>query len=411
MLRFRKSILEFPALSEPRIMEEFPAPNEGQVTLANWRLPPFNRWSFHHVREIVPSATIHRSERLVDRIPLRTAAIERLGFQGPDGKEWLISEMLSSTWTDGFLVMQGGQALMEWYDSGLRPEIPHIVMSVSKSISAVLAGVVIGDGRLDPDAPVTQYIPEVADSAYGGDCTVRHVLDMTVSVNFIEDYLDSQGDFARYRVATGWNPVPDGMKAGDLRSFLTTMRRGPGPHGKIFHYVSPNSDLLGWILERASGKSYANLLSDAIWRKLGTEFDAYITVDRTGAPRSAGGICATLRDLGRFGEMVRNRGKVDDTQVVPDWWIDDIRTKGDPAAWAAGDLAKFIPGGRYRGKWYNLGSDRGAFCAIGIHGQWIYIDPISEVVIVKLSSQPMPLDDKLDHLLLIAFDAIARKLG
>jgi CubicO group peptidase (beta-lactamase class C family) len=411
MLKFRNSILEFPALGEPRIMEEFPAPNEGQVTLSNWRLPPFNRWSFHHVREIVPTAAIYRSERLVDRIPLRPAAIERLGFKGPDGKDWTIHEMLAGTWTDGFLVMQGGQALMEWYDSGLRPEIPHIVFSVSKSISAVLAGVVIGDGRLDPDAPVTKYIPEVADSAYGGDCTVRHVLDMTVSVNFIEDYLDAQGDFARYRVATAWNPVPDGMRPGDLRSFLTTIRRGPGPHGKIFHYVSPNSDLLGWILERASGKAYANLLSDAIWRKLGTEFDAYITVDRNGAPRSAGGICTTLRDLARFGELVRNRGKVGDTQVVPDWWIDDIRTKGDPAAWAAGDLAKLIPGGRYRGKWYNLGNDRDAFCAIGIHGQWIYVDPTSEVVIAKLSSQPLPLDDKLDHLLLTAFDAIARKLG
>jgi hypothetical protein len=392
-------------------MDQFPAPNEGQVTLANWRLPPFNRWSFHHVREILPTAAIHRSERLVDRIPLRPASLERLAFAGPDGKEWTVEEMLSGTWTDGFLVLQGGQALMEWYGSGLRPEIPHVVFSVSKSISAVLAGVVIGDGRLDPDALVSKYIPEVGDSAYGGDCTVRHVLDMTVSVNFIEDYLDAQGDFARYRVATGWNPVPDGMKPGDLRSFLVTMRRGPGPHGKIFHYVSPNSDLLGWILERASGKSYANLLSDAIWRQLGTEFDGYVTVDRNGAPRTAGGICTTLRDLGRFGEMVRNRGKVDDAQVVPEWWIDDIRTKGDPNAWAAGDLAKLIPGGRYRGKWYNLGNERGAHCAIGIHGQWIYIDPTSEVVIIKLSSQPLPLDDKVDRLLLTAFDAIARKLG
>ena len=112
MLKFRNSILEFPALGEPRIMEEFPAPNEGQVTLSNWRLPPFNRWSFHHVREIVPTAAIYRSERLVDRIPLRPAAIERLGFKGPDGKDWTIHEMLAGTWTDGFLVMQGGQALM-----------------------------------------------------------------------------------------------------------------------------------------------------------------------------------------------------------------------------------------------------------------------------------------------------------
>jgi len=398
-------------LDEPHLMEAFPAPNEGQVTLANWRLPPFNRWAFHHVRELVPSAAIYRSERLVDRIPLTSSLIERFAFEGPDGREWTVGALLPATWTDGFMVLQRGRALMEWYDGSLRPEEPHIVFSVSKSISAILAGIVIGDGRLDPDALVTRYIPEVEGSAYGGDCTVRHVLDMAVSINFIEDYLDSQGDFARYRVATGWNPVPEGMKPDDLRHFLTTLRRGPGPHGQIFHYVSPNSDLLGWILERATGHPFAALLSDAIWKKLGTEFDAYVTVDRMGAPRTAGGICTSLRDLARFGDMVRNRGRTDGQQIVPEWWIDDIRTKGDPAAWKAGDLAKLIPGGRYRGKWYSIGNARGAFCAIGIHGQWIYIDPASEVTIVKLSSQPLPLDDAMDRLLLTAFDAIARKLG
>jgi len=397
-------------LAEPRIMEEFPAPNEGQVTLANWRLPPFNRWSFHHVREVLPTAAIYRSERSVERIPLLKSGIANLAFQGPDDKEWTVEAMLPATWTDGFIVMQRGRAMMEWYDVGFRPEMPHIVFSVSKSMSAILAGIVIGDGRLDPDAPVTKYIPEVEGSAYG-DCSVRHVLDMTVSVNFIEDYLDANGDFARYRVATGWNVVPEGGKPEDLRRFLTTMRRGPGPHGNIFHYVSPNSDLLGWILERATGRSFADLFSDAIWRRLGTEFDAYVTVDRMGAPRTAGGICTSLRDLARFGEMVKNRGRAHGAELVPAWWIDDIRTKGDPAAWAAGDMAKLIPGGRYRGKWYSIGNERGAFCAIGIHGQWIYIDPASEVVIVKLSSQPLPLDDAVDHLLLRAFDAIAASLG
>jgi CubicO group peptidase (beta-lactamase class C family) len=215
----------------------------------------------------------------------------------------------------------------------------------------------------------------------------------------------------RYRVATGWNPIPQGSKAEDLRAFLTTLRRGPGPHGQVFHYVSPNTDLLGWILERATGRPYAALLSDAIWKRINSEFSAYITVDRVGAPRTAGGICATLRDLGRFGDMVRNRGRVGDDQVVPEWWIDDIRTKGDPVAWASGSMAKMMPRGRYRGKWYSTGNERGAFCAIGIHGQWIYIDPTSEVTIVKLSSQPLPLDDTMDALLLTAFDAIASSLG
>ena len=171
-------------MTEPRLMASFPPPNEGQVTLANWRLPPFNRWSFHHVREVVPTAAIYRSERGIGRPALSASAIDKLAFQGPDGREWTIGALLPANWTAGFLVTQRGRPLMEWYDAGLRPDIPHIVFSVSKSITAIVSGAVVEAGALDPELPVTHYIPEVANSAYG-DCTVRHVLDMTVNTNFI----------------------------------------------------------------------------------------------------------------------------------------------------------------------------------------------------------------------------------
>jgi CubicO group peptidase (beta-lactamase class C family) len=380
------------------------------VTLANWRLPPWNCYAFHHIAELLPVSRIAHDPARVSAWSQAPRALSDLPFTASDGTAWTVGRMLPHTATDGFLVLHRGRLAFEWYGNGLTATDPHIVFSVSKSITGILAGILVERGQLDPDAPVTRYIPEAAGSVYG-DCTVRHVLDMSVGISFVENYLDTTGDFARYRAATGWNPVANPALASDLRSFLVTLRRDENPHGAKFHYVSPNSDLLGWILERAGGAPYARLLSDLIWRKLGAEADAHVTVDKLGAARAAGGICVVLRDLARFGEMVRNFGRAGDEQIVPRWWIEDILNNGDQRAWLAQPTAaKFLPNGRYRSQWYVIGNASGAHCAVGIHGQWIYIDPAAEMVIAKLSSQPLPLDEGIDYLLLAAFDAIAQSL-
>ena len=386
-------------------MQGFPSLTDRQVTLANWLRPPFNRWSFQHVREILPTACIDRPRAPVTPLWRSDRPVEPVAFQSPHGSEWTVGRLLAETFTNGFMVLQRGRVVAERYDNGLALERRHIVFSVSKSITAALAGVLVGRGLLDPDALVTRYIPEVARSAYG-DCTVRHVLDMTVSIDFVEDYLATSGDFARYRQATGWFPALDPAHPADLRSFLATLKRGSAPHGQRFHYVSPNSDLLGWILERASGLRFARLLSELLWQPMGAEFDADLAVDRLGAARAAGGICASLRDLARFGEMMRRDGMADGRQVIPSRWIDDIRNQGDAAAWQKGEGMRLLPQGRYRSKWYMTGNDHDAFCAIGIHGQWIYIDPAAEVVIVKLSSQPLAVDEATDQLVLAGFHGL-----
>lgn len=396
-------------MSEQKLMSAFPSAAEQQVTLGNWRLPPFNNWSFHHVREVLPTANIYHGSGPVMSLPASGAKLPNLSFKAQDGRDWTVDDMLKASDTDGFLVLKSGKVVTERYFNGLTPEAPHIIFSVSKSVTGSLAGILVKQGKLDPDAPVTRYIPEIANSAYG-DATVRHVLDMTVSIDFVEDYLNKDGPFARYRDATGWNPILDPARLNDLRNFLASLPRDRHPHGEKFYYVSPNSDLLGWIVERASGRPYAALLSELVWQKMGAEFDAYITVDRLGAPRSAGGICCTLRDLARFGEVMRHDGKFGGTEVLPADWVNDIRNAGDYAAWQRGTMAKFLPKGRYRSKWYQVDPATGSFCGIGIHGQWVYIDPTAEVVIAKLSSQKLPVDDAIDGLMLSSFAAIASSL-
>ncbi|MGH6894663.1 MAG: serine hydrolase domain-containing protein [Dongiaceae bacterium] len=380
------------------------------VTLANWRQAPWNCWAFHHVPELIPVTRIAHDPARISNLPQASRALDDLEFVEPGGESWTLQRLLPASATDGFLVLQGGKIAYEWYGNGLTAGDPHIVFSVSKSITGILAGILAERGRLDPEALVVRYVPEAAGSVYG-DCTVRDVLDMTVGIAFVENYLDTTGDFARYRAATGWNPVGHPAISSDLRSFLLTLRRDASPHGAKFHYVSPNSDMLGWILERAGGMPYARLLTELIWQPMGAEVDAQVTVDRSGSARSAGGICATLRDLARFGEMVRNHGRAGGRQIVPRGWIEDILANGDPKPWLASDAAKLLPKGRYRSQWYVTGNEHGAFCAIGIHGQWLYIDPTSEVVIAKLSSQALPAEEATDRLLLAAFEAIGRRLA
>jgi CubicO group peptidase (beta-lactamase class C family) len=387
-------------------MNEFPPAQDRLVTLANWRTQPFNDWSYRNVRRLLPTADIpasHTPSRL-DHAPQDID----VSFKDPDSKTVPLRTWLRGTRTNAFLVMRQGRVVMEWYGEGMNGTTPHIVFSVSKSICGALGGVLVERGSLDPDRPVIDYVPEVGASVYGTKgCTVRHLLDMSVGIKFEEDYLDPNGDVARYRRAVGWDVTPPGQPSIDLRSFLAVQKPDGSDHGETFHYVSTNTDMLGWVYERAAGRALSDLLSEHLWQPMGAETDAYITLDAHGAMRAAGGICVAPRDLARFGEMIRRRGVVDGRQVVPGTWIDDINENGSAEAWARGDFAEIFPGGHYRSKFYQIDRKRRTLACLGIHGQYICIDPPSETVIVRVGSDHTPLDIPATQTWRRSFDAIA----
>lgn len=372
-----------------KLMTEFPPARDNLVTLANWRTQPSSEWSFHNVRRLLPTANIAASKHPV---PLESSLVEigDVAFEGNKGRTTL-REALRTTNTKGFLVLRRGRIAAEWYAGGMDATTPHIVFSVSKSICGALGGILADKGFLNPNRPVTDYVPEVSSSVYGG-CSVRHLLDMSVGIAFTEDYVDPDGDVARYRRAVGWDVIKPGQDTVALREYLATQKADGKTHGDAFHYVSTNTDLLGWVYERAAGRALSDLLGEYLWTPLGAETDAYVTLDPEGAMRAAGGICAAPRDLARFGEMIRQRGVANGRQVIPGWWIDDINDNGDPEAWARGEFAEMFPDAAYRSKFYQIDRKRRTLCCIGIHGQWIYIDPISELVIVRVAAEPIPLD-------------------
>jgi CubicO group peptidase (beta-lactamase class C family) len=390
------------------IMDTFPATPAAQVTLANWRNAPFNAWGFRNVRNIVPTAPI-RCGAHTRQFPTTPVSLDSLVFDDRNGIRHRLSDVIATTYTDALIVLHGGRIVNERYLGGMQPDDQHILMSVSKSIIATLTGVLSAEGRLDVDALVTDYIPEAANCAYAG-ATVRHLLDMRVGIDFDEDYGAAEGVMIAYRESTGWNPRTSLSTPGDLRSFLLSLEKS-GEHGGAFDYTSPNSDLLAWIIERAAGMPLSNYMSKVLWEPLGAEFDAYITVDSLGAPRGAGGICMTTRDLARVGQMMLENGLSEGRSVLPADWVHDTTTAGDGDAWLTGNFAHFFPDGQYRNKWYQYGNDLRAYCGLGIHGQFVYVAPQTSTVITRFGSHPDPLDKASEHLWIDAMDAIARHLG
>jgi len=380
------------------------------LNLGNWRQPPHNRWAFHHVREIIPSEKISRGSSVCELPRVLTETLSAVTVPGLAGELWSLQQWLEVSNTDALLVAHRGKLVHEWYVDAAIETNPHIVFSVSKSITATLAGVLVAQGLLDPSRPVVDYIPELADSGYR-DASLQQVLDMVVSIDFVEDYQATSGKFIEYRIATAWHPCAVDAIDQNLHDFLCSIKRAAGDHGRVWQYKSPNSDLLGWVLERVSGERLASLLSRHLWQPMGAEADAYVTVDRKGAARTAGGICVLPRDLLRFGELVRNRGYANHQQVVPQWWIEDCSEGGSREAWRLGESAKEFADGQYRNKWYQTGDAHRMMLAIGIHSQWISIDPVAEVTIVKLSSQDEPLRLDLDSVNLQALVNIGAQLA
>lgn len=384
------------------VMQGFPASKQDQVTLANWRLAPYNQWAFHHVQEIVPSAEIPNNPRNIWSLEPEPNTLSSVDLE----------IAMEATTADAVVVLQSNKLVKEVYRNGMTSSSKHILFSVSKSILGLVAGALNETRKIKDDDQVTSYIPELAGTAYSG-ATIRDLLDMRAGVFFDEDYLKTEGPIIDYRYAGNWNPVPAGQEGGDLRSFMMKLTESFQDHGANFQYVSPNTDLLAWIFERATGTRYADLVSNLLWQPLGAEEAAYMTVDRIGGSRAAGGKCFTTHDLARVGMLVANDGRRGDNQIISKKWIDDIEHNGDIDAWKNGNFcAQFrTPNMHYRSKWYIERGENPLIYAWGIHGQFLFIDRARKISVAWFSSQSMPIDMEASKIIFSTVDKIRSALG
>jgi hypothetical protein len=368
-----------------------PFPPEARVTLANWQEPPFNRWAFQHVRELIPTARISRGDGPAR--PLPRAERDVLAFRfGYGDRELTVAELLEETYTDGFMVLHQGQVVAEHYLNGLAPDVPHLLMSVSKSVTSTVAGILAGRGELDVSAPVEGIVPELDGTSFAG-ATVQNLLDMRTGTRFDESYDNLEADVRTYERVYLWRPDNGDPRPPDALSYFGTLSND-GPHGGPFRYRSILTDVLAWVIERAAGDRLHQLIARELWQPVGAEFDAEITVDARGNPMADGGICATLRDLARFGQLFLQRGRAGDRPIVPEAWIDDtIRGAPDGAeAFAGGDdTPGFPPGAHYRNCWWVRDPGVPFYHGSGINGQNIFVHVPSQTVVAKLSTWPTAL--------------------
>jgi CubicO group peptidase (beta-lactamase class C family) len=279
-------------------------PQETAVTLANWQEPPFNRWAFQHVSELIPVARISRGTGPPWKLPYRRRDLTGLQFRA-GGRDMTVGELLAETYTDGFLVLQRGRIVAEEYFNGMTPGTRHLLMSVSKSVTAAVAGILAGQGVLDLSAPLTGVLPELAGTSFD-EATAQHLLDMRAGTRFGEDYEDPGADVRVYEQVYLWRPRDGRPLPADATAYFATLGND-GAHGGPFRYRSILTDVLAWALERASGQRLHELIARWLWQPMGAESDAEITVDGRGNPMADGGMCATLRDLGRFGRLPAGR--------------------------------------------------------------------------------------------------------
>lgn len=364
--------------------ESRPGPPAGPVPLRfHWDRAPRNRWSFQHVREVMPTAEVWRGTGPAHALPRAERDLDMLPVTDSAGRPTTLADLFEETYTDGFIVLKDGAVAYERYLNGMGERTLHLSQSVGKSITGAVAGILVGRGLLDPTRPITHYLPELDATAYRG-ATLQQVLDMTTGVMFDETYENPYSEMGKLDVAAGWNPPPPGSDPdfpwpSHVWELIMSLKQATRAHGETFEYRSIETDVLAFAMERVSGRRLPQLVSEELWQKLGVDESACFTVDSAGYALADGGFNATLRDYARFGQMILDGGD----GVVPAAWIEMTRNGVHRPGFGAP-----IPDGAYHNQfWIEDPRSRNLICR-GVFGQLIWIDFARRIVVVKLSSWP-----------------------
>lgn len=376
---------------------------------------PALRYSVNHMREFYPTRDVPTSDDYRYHVETELDTdIEKVKFTpwGAD-REMTFSESLDANYADGIIIMHKGRIVYEKYFGGLTPSGQHAAMSVSKSFTGTLGAILVSEGVIDPEKLVTDYIPEMKGSGYEG-ATVRQVMDMTTAIKYSEDYDDPNAEVWQYSASGNVFRGPDYKGPKNYYEYLPTVKKLDGvEHGEAFGYKTVNTELLGWIISRATGKGIAQLVSERIWKPLGAHYNGYYQIDPSGIAFAGGGFNLNLRDMAMFGEMIRCGGKLGGRQVIPQEAALDIARGGSTpesqAAFAKSGYTK-LKGWSYRDMWWITNNAHGAFMARGVYGQAIYIDPAAEMVIARFASNYQASNTYNDPYSLPAYEAVAEYL-
>lgn len=384
------------AVTEP--MQGVPPSRESQVTMANYRDLPMSRWAFRNAGAPLNVVMIPRQGDIRTLPgPLRPELGER-EFSDLSGRKLSFDALFEANAADGVVIVQGSRLLHERYFHDFNAHAQHIWFSMTKSLASAAFGLLVAEGKVDLQASPVKYIPELRGSGFER-VTIQQVLDHATAIDFKENYTDLNSEFFRFYAPAlnmAWLPGAADVQPGEtdiygVHDFLVNFVK-PDPTlqpGAAFDYNSSNADLLGWLIARVSGQTFQDFVQQHIWARLGVEHDAYIAVDRAYMPVVTGGMNTTLRDAARFGMMIRDRGQLQGEQIIPADWVDQTlqidATLRDNMA--ANPKYSDDPWLAYHNMWWVLDDQTGEYCAVGVHGQVIYINRSADTVMAWFSSQ------------------------
>jgi len=372
------------------LMRGFPPAPDKMVTHENQLFAPFNRWSFQNELPLNHVVDVWRGNGPV--APIREAPVDlsMVTYQNRLGAQFTFEDMIESSYTDGIVILHRGEIIYERYLNGMQAHSLHAWASGSKSVTGTLAALLAYEGLFDLDAAVSTYLPELKHSGFA-DATIRQVMDMTTALRFPDDDPDPVSESVRYAITMGWREKPAGYAdATTSYEYLATMKKN-GKHGDRFTYLTPNSDVLAWLMKRLLGKTLAEIMCERIWSKLGAERDAFWIVDPTTAETAGSGLLTTTRDMARFGQMMLQKGWFNNQQILPPAVVEDIAAGADQAAFMRGPAAS--PANQeysYHHQWWVTHNEFEAYLGMGYGGQMLYIVPAAQLVIAKFSSYPTP---------------------
>jgi CubicO group peptidase (beta-lactamase class C family) len=397
-----------PELDPTRLMQGFPPPPAYQIHIGNWQQYPQKIWSFQHTRELFPTRPLQAAGP-VRPLPVTLQALDDLQVGTAEAPQtW--AQMLDATHTDAVLVLQHGRIIDERYFNGMTPATPHLIFSATKSMVGLMAAVAIVEGKLDGNARVDSVLPELADSAWAA-ASVRQVLDMTDGVQFTEIYTDPRSDIFSYIGAMGW--APDLQVAGKprgIQAMLATLKTvHPEPRGTAFRYRSPATDVTAWLAARATGMSLTAWLQQRIWNRLGMEHDGNVMLDPVGTEVAFAGLSASARDVARIGQMLLQKGRIGNEQIIPASVVNDLIQGGDTKAFEAAGMP-LRKGWSYRSQWWVNPNAPRSFAAMGAFGQRLFVLPDDDMVVVLFGSHPKPVASLIDAPQFRAIQALSAHL-
>ncbi len=323
---------------------------------------------YRDIEHIFRTHTVKRGKK-VHPLPIAARQIDpTFSYQG---KTWTVGDYMAAYRVSGLLVLKDGKIVLEKYGLGRKPRDRWTSFSVAKSLTSTLVGAAIQDGSIKSlNDPITAYVPDLKGSAYEG-VTVRQMLMMSSGVKWNEDYTDPKSD-----VAQAGNTVTE-PGVNPMVSYLRKLPRA-NPPGAKFNYNTGETDLVGVLVSKATGKTLAQYASEKIWQPYGMGRDAVWMTDPGGQERGGCCLSMTLRDYGRLGLFIAGDGKAGGKPITPPGYIAEATRReidnGDPA-----------PGG-YGYFWWIF--DNGGYSGLGIFGQSVTLFPAEHLIIVQNAAWP-----------------------